>query len=68
MRRGIVIHGADYVSEGFIESQGYIGRSWGCPAVAPDISEPLIDLLKEGSCLFIYHPSTAYMAKSTMLK
>ena len=68
MRRGIVIHGADYVSEGFIESQGYIGRSWGCPAVAPDISEPLIDLLKEGSCLFIYHPTAAYMSKSALLK
>jgi len=68
MRRGIVIHGADYVSEGFIESQGYIGRSWGCPAVAPDISEPLIDLLKEGSCLFIYHPTTAYTSRSAMLK
>ena len=68
MRRGIVIHGADYVSEGFIESQGYIGRSWGCPAVAPDISEPLIDLLKEGSCLFIYHPSAAYSAKSMLAR
>ncbi len=32
-----------------IESQGYIGRSWGCPAVAPEVSQPLIDLLKEGS-------------------
>lgn len=68
MKRGIVIHGADYVSEGFIESQGYIGRSWGCPAVAPDISEPLIDLLKEGSCLFIYHPTAAYTAKSTLVR
>jgi hypothetical protein len=68
MRRGIVIHGADYVCEGLIESQGYIGRSWGCPAVAPEISQPLIDLLKEGSCLFIYAPTTAYTAKSGMLK
>jgi len=68
MKRGIVIHGADYVSQGFIESQGYIGRSWGCPAVAPEISEPLIDLLKEGSCLFIYHPTAAYTSRSTMLR
>lgn len=68
MRRGIVIHGADYVCEGLIESQGYIGRSWGCPAVAPEISEQLIDLLKEGSCLFIYAPTTAYTAKSSMLR
>lgn len=68
MRRGIVIHGADYVCEGLIESQGYIGRSWGCPAVAPEVSQPLIDLLKEGSCLFIYHPTTAYTTRSAMLK
>jgi hypothetical protein len=68
MRRGIVIHGADYVCEGLIESQGYIGRSWGCPAVAPEVSQPLIDLLKEGSCLFIYAPTTAYTTKSSMLR
>jgi len=68
MRRGIVIHGADYVCEGLIESQGYIGRSWGCPAVAPEVSEQLIDLLKEGSCLFIYAPTAAYTAKSSMVK
>jgi hypothetical protein len=68
MRRGIVIHGADYVSEGFIYNQGYIGRSWGCPAVSPDISEQLIDLLKEGSCLFIYASNAAYKTKSAMLR
>jgi hypothetical protein len=68
MRRGIVIHGADYVCEGLIESQGYIGRSWGCPAVAPEVSQPLIDLLKEGSCLFIYHPTSAYTSRSSLIK
>jgi len=68
MRRGIVIHGADYVCEGLIESQGYIGRSWGCPAVAPEVSQPLIDLLKDGSCLFIYHPTAAYTSRSALLK
>jgi hypothetical protein len=31
--RAIVVHGADYVDESFIASQGYIGRSQGCPAV-----------------------------------
>jgi L,D-transpeptidase-like protein len=68
MRRGIVIHGADYVSEGFIYNTGYIGRSWGCPAVSPDISNELIDLLKDGSCLFIYGPSPAYASRSVMVK
>ncbi|AEW00990.1 hypothetical protein A4D02_13610 [Niastella koreensis] len=68
MKRGIVIHGADYVSEDLINSQGYIGRSWGCPAVAPEVSQPLIDLLKEGSCLFIYASNNAYQSKSSLVK
>ena len=57
MRRGIVMHGADYVSEDYINTQGYIGRSWGCPAIAPDVCHPIIDMVKEGTCLYIYHPS-----------
>ena len=31
--RGIVVHGAAYVSEALAHQQGYIGRSQGCPAV-----------------------------------
>jgi hypothetical protein len=68
MKRGIVVHGADYVNEYLIASQGFIGRSWGCPAVAPEVSDALIDLLKEGSCLFIYHPSQTYRTKSLLLR
>ena len=33
LKRGIVIHGANYVHESFSARQGYIGRSQGCPAV-----------------------------------
>jgi hypothetical protein len=68
MRRGIVIHGADYVNEQLINSQGYIGRSWGCPAVSPDISQSLIDDLKEGTCLFIYAPNRVYNSHSSLIR
>jgi hypothetical protein len=67
-KRAIVIHGADYVNENYITSQGYIGRSQGCPALPPELSRPLIDDIKEGSCLFIYHPSSTYLAKSQLVK
>lgn len=52
--RAIVMHAADYVSEGFAKARGYIGRSWGCPAVSPQMNEPIINAIGNGSCLFIY--------------
>ena len=67
MQRAIVLHGADYVNTDYISSQGYIGRSQGCPAVTPEITEPLINTIKEGSCLFIYHPSSLYLKRSTLI-
>jgi hypothetical protein len=68
LKRGIVMHGADYVSEEYGASQGYIGRSYGCPALPADISHDLIDIVKDGTCLFIYSPSTTYKARSKMIK
>ncbi len=54
--RAIVIHGASYVSEDFIKQNGRLGRSQGCPAVSEELSEPVINLIKDGSCFFVYHP------------
>jgi hypothetical protein len=55
--RAVVIHGADYVSEKFIQNNKRLGRSQGCPAVPVEYSEKLIGLIKGNTCLFIYHPS-----------
>jgi L,D-transpeptidase catalytic domain len=52
--RAIVIHGADYAREEVAKSMGRLGRSFGCPAVPTEISSKLIQLIKEGSLLFIY--------------
>jgi hypothetical protein len=52
--REIIIHGADYVSAEFIRDHGRLGRSWGCPAVAPDVMRRLITLLPEGSLLYVH--------------
>ncbi|QEC45714.1 murein L,D-transpeptidase catalytic domain family protein [Pseudobacter ginsenosidimutans] len=67
-RRAIVVHGADYVSDSWINSKGYIGRSQGCPAVPTDISRPLIDEIKDGTVLFIYHPTSAYISRSKLVR
>lgn len=66
--RGVVIHGADYVSKQFIASTGRLGRSQGCPALPMDQYEHIIRLIKDGSCLFIYHPDKKYIAQSPLLK
>jgi hypothetical protein len=68
LARAIVLHGADYVNTDYISSQGYIGRSQGCPAVMPELAEPLIDSIKDGSCLFIYHPSPTYIKRSGLIR
>lgn len=66
-RRAIVIHSADYASKGFIRLQGYLGRSFGCPALPREVSRPIIDSIKDGSCVFIYAPSKNYEAKSKLI-
>ena len=65
-QRAIVVHGADYVSDRFIQSTGYLGRSWGCPAVSPELNEPIINAIGNGSALFIYSPQNDYLAQSSL--
>jgi hypothetical protein len=65
--RAIVIHGASYATEEFIARQGRLGRSWGCPALPPESSQAIIDLIKDGTCLFIYGTDPAYLENSRFL-
>ncbi len=66
--RGIVMHSAAYVSEAYIHSQGYIGRSEGCPAVPAKLHKAIIEKIKNGSCLFMYSPTKYYSAKSSFIQ
>lgn len=67
MERAIVIHGANYVSEKYINKYGRIGRSFGCPALPVDQNQEIIDLIKNNTCLFIYYPSGEYLANSGLI-
>lgn len=54
LKRYIVIHGAKYATEAFIKHNGYLGRSWGCPALPPQLARKIIDTIKGGSVIFAY--------------
>lgn len=67
MMRTIVIHGAEYVSAGRAAAGGFMGRSWGCPAVPKEEANSIISTIKNGTCLFIYHPEKEYLLGSKIL-
>ena len=67
LERTIVMHGADYVSQGIANARGWIGRSWGCPAVPVKYAVPIIEKVKNGTCLFIYSPESNYVSRSNFL-
>lgn len=65
--RGIVIHGAKYVSHNYISWNKRIGRSFGCPAVNQKVHKELINTIQGGSCLFAYYPNKFYLENNPIL-
>lgn len=55
--RAVVMHGADYVAQSFIQNNTRLGRSLGCPAIPMTMTKEIINTIKDKSCLYIYHPS-----------
>jgi len=68
MARAVVIHGADYCSENVIRATGRLGRSYGCPALPRELNKPIIDVIKNGSLLFVYAGDNEYPTNSKVLK
>jgi len=66
-RRSIVVHGADYIGDAWLDQNNYMGRSYGCPAIPEKECNYLINTIKNGSCIFIYHPSKNYLKGSKIL-
>lgn len=67
LERTIVLHGATYVDAARARSGIMMGRSFGCPAVPQQEATAIIGQIKDGTCLFIYHPSAIYHARSNIL-
>lgn len=66
-QREIIMHGAEYATENYIKKTGRLGRSYGCPTVPPELVEPVVETIKEGTCLFIYYPDEQYIKRSALL-
>lgn len=67
LRRNIVVHGSEYAGDNFLNTNKFLGRSHGCPAVPEEDVETVIDTIKEGSCFFIYYPAKKYLTASKIL-
>jgi hypothetical protein len=61
--RAIVVHGASYVGQGTINALGRLGRSQGCPAVAPEYADKLISTIEGKTVLFINGTDRNYTSK-----
>ena len=68
MRRAIVVHGADYCDPALAAQGVRLGRSFGCPAVPRSEARRIIDLIKDGTLLFIYADDADYLRRSKMLE
>ncbi len=67
LKRNIVVHGSEYASDNFLNTNKFLGRSHGCPAVPEEEIESVISNIKEGSCFFIYYPAKKYLTASKIL-
>jgi len=65
--RGIVIHGAPYVTRSFVKEYGKIGRSQGCPALPAGLHINIINTIMGGTCLFQFYDNKMYLQKSVLL-
>ncbi len=58
---------ADYATQDVVDEYGYLGRSWGCPAVAPDAIEALVEDVEDGALYWSYYPDSDFLADSAYL-
>ena len=53
-KRNIVVHSAKYVSPNYVKQNNRAGRSWGCFAMNPSMTNKFMSITKGGSIIFAY--------------
>jgi hypothetical protein len=66
-QRAIVVHGATYCTLDHVMKWGRLGRSEGCPALDPAVTDAVIDTIRDGSLLFAYYPVQEWLGASRFL-
>lgn len=66
--RAIVVHAASYCTAGHVAQWGRLGRSQGCPALDPAVSDAVIDTIRDGTLLFAYYPDPDWLSGSAALR
>lgn len=61
--RCIVMHGAEYATEQFIQQAGRLGRSLGCPAVPMEQHDEIINAVKGKTALYAHAAHDAYTSQ-----
>lgn len=59
-QRAIVLHGASYVSQSAINSLNRLGLSHGCPAVPLELTDEIIDVIKNKTVFYIHADYPSY--------
>ncbi|RYY86310.1 MAG: murein L,D-transpeptidase catalytic domain family protein [Chitinophagaceae bacterium] len=65
-KRAVVVHGAEYIGTNRADA-AFMGRSWGCPAVPQEQASRVINMIKDGTAIFIYHPTQKYLETSKII-
>lgn len=63
--RAIVVHGSEYAKPR--PGAKKLDRSLGCPAIPKDISDKVINKIKDGRLLYIHTDSASYIQKSSII-
>ncbi|MCQ8211164.1 murein L,D-transpeptidase catalytic domain family protein [Cetobacterium somerae] len=63
--RAIVVHGSQYAKPK--PGAKKLDRSLGCPAIPKDISDKVINKIKDGRLLYIHTDSSSYIKKSSII-
>jgi hypothetical protein len=66
-QRAVVFHGAWYAARAIAQTQGSLGRSWGCMAVGQDMIKPLVDAIKDNTIVVAYYPDQYWLKNSIFL-